>query len=317
MDCFSFAGAEDARSFMGPFYSRGNGKSLTGINNSAERNQARTPLPRLAPAFGGRLVARAELFHAVLGVGLRLARALHHLHQRLEVVAREQVRTFALDVHADRLGLALRASDDLRERLARAVEHPQGPQRACERLGIHRLVGWTVRHVQPPRLDTSRVTQRLDARRCSPKVKLRRRGEHGRDPGGFQPLADSVWTSLHRAALRSRQRVEHLLHVLDAVLSDLQRERRGTALEAPVAAADGAGGDEALALEAPTPLEMRAALRVAPVDHQRVAQARPARKIDGLAQGPVEPQLAVKTHRAGRTLVGLADVDERVAAVSL
>src|SRR5712692_4144301 len=133
---------------------------------------------------------------------------------------------------------------------------------------------------------------------------------------GFSPSPDSVWTFLHRIALRSRQRVEHLLNVLDAVLSDLQRERRGPALEAPVAAADGAGGDEALALEAAIPLEMGAALRIAPVDHQRVAKAWPARKIDGLAQRPVEPQLALKAHRAGRALVGLADVDERVAAVS-
>src|SRR6266568_1905540 len=134
---------------------------------------------------------------------------------------------------------------------------------------------------------------------------------------GFSSSPDSVRTSLHRAALRGRQRVEHLLQVLDAVLSDLQRERRGPALEAPVAAADGAGGDEALALEAAIPLEMGAALRIAPVDHQRVAQARPARKVDGLAQRPVEPQLALKAHRAGRALVGLADVDERIAAVSL
>src|SRR5438034_9133412 len=132
---------------------------------------------------------------------------------------------------------------------------------------------------------------------------------------GFSSSPDSVRTALHRAALRGRQRVEHLLYVLDAVLSDLQRERRGPALEAPVAAADGAGSDEALALEAAIPLEMGAALRVAPVDHQRVAQARPARKIDGLARRPVEPQLAVKAHRAGRALLGLADVDERVAAV--
>src|SRR6266849_3528455 len=132
---------------------------------------------------------------------------------------------------------------------------------------------------------------------------------------GFSPSSDSVWTSLHRAALRSRQCVEHLLHVLDAVLSELQSERRGPAFEAPVAAADGAGGDEALALEAAIPLEMGAALRIAAVDHQRVAQTRPARKIDGLAQRPVEPKLAVKAHRAGRTLVGLADVDEGVAAV--
>src|SRR6266702_3415550 len=132
---------------------------------------------------------------------------------------------------------------------------------------------------------------------------------------GSRSSPDSVRAALHRAALRSRQRVEHLLQVLDAVLSDLQRERRGPALEAPVAAADGAGGDEALALEAAIPLEMGASLRVAPVDHQRVAKARPARKIDGLAQSPVEPQLAVKAHRAGRALVGLADVDERVAAV--
>src|SRR6266849_8270354 len=128
--------------------------------------------------------------------------------------------------------------------------------------------------------------------------------------------SNSVWTSLHRAALRSRQCVKHLLHVLDAVPSDLQRERRGPTFEAPIAAADGAGRNEALALEAVIPLQMGAALRVAPVDHQRVAQARPARKITGLAQRPVEPQLAVKAHRAGRALDGLAEVDERVAAVS-
>src|SRR5438552_10978342 len=122
----------------------------------------------------------------------------------------------------------------------------------------------------------------------------------------FSSSPDSVWTSLHRAAVRSRQRVEHLLQVLDAVLPDLQRERRGPALEAPVAAADRAGGDEALALEAAIPREMGAALRIAPVDHQRVAQARPARKIDGPPQRPVEPQLAMKAHRAGCALVGLA-----------
>src|SRR6266850_617129 len=96
-------------------------------------------------------------------------------------------------------------------------------------------------------------------------------------------------------------------------VSALHRERRGPAFEAPVAAANGAGGDEALALEAAIPLEMGAALRIAPVDHQRVAQARPARKIDGFARRPVEPQLALKTHRAGRALVGLADVYEGVA----
>src|SRR6266571_3528272 len=155
VDCCSFVGTEDARSFMGPFYSRGSRKSLTRINNSAAWIPAGAPLPRLAAALCGRLVARAELLHAVLGVGLRLARSLHHLHQSLEIVAREQVRPFALDVHADRLGLALRAGDDLSERLARAVEHSQRPQRARERLGVHRrIVGWTVRHVQPPRLDT-------------------------------------------------------------------------------------------------------------------------------------------------------------------
>src|SRR5713101_6891922 len=132
---------------------------------------------------------------------------------------------------------------------------------------------------------------------------------------GFSSSPNSVWTSLHRAALRSRQCVKHLLYVPDAGPSDLQRERRGPTFEAPITAADGAGRNEALALEAVIPLQMGAALRVAPVDHQRVAQARPARKIDGLAQRPVEPQLAMKAHRAGRALVGLADVDERVAAV--
>src|SRR2546427_11614228 len=116
-------------------------------------------------------------------------------------------------------------------------------------------------------MDASRVTQRLDARPCSPNVKRRRRGDHSRDPDGFSSSPDSVWTSLDRAALRGRQRVEHLLHVLDAVLSDLQRERRAPALEAPVAAPDGAGRDEALALEAAIPLKMGAALRIAPIEH--------------------------------------------------
>src|SRR5882757_9143467 len=133
---------------------------------------------------------------------------------------------------------------------------------------------------------------------------------------GFSSSPDSVRASLHRAALRRRQRVEHLLQVLDAVLSDLQSERRGPALEAPVAAADRAGRNEALALEAVIALDMGAALDIAPVDHQRVAQARPARKIDGLPRRPVEPQLALKAHRAGRALVGLADVDERVSTIS-
>src|SRR6267154_4378801 len=133
---------------------------------------------------------------------------------------------------------------------------------------------------------------------------------------GFSSSPDSVRAALHRAALRSRQCVEHLLQVLDAVLSDLQSERRVPAREAPVAAADGAGGHEALALEAVIALDMGTALDIAPVDHQRVAQARPARKIDGLARRPVELQLALKAHRAGRALVGLADVDERVATVS-
>src|SRR2546430_3747771 len=108
---------------------------------------------------------------------------------------------------------------------------------------------------------------------------------------GFSSSPDSVRTSLHRAALPSRHGVEHLLQVLDAVLPGLQRERRGPALEAPVAAADRAGGDEALALEATIPLQMGAALRIAPVNQQRVAQSRPARKIDGLARRPVEAQL--------------------------
>src|SRR5258706_3032408 len=147
----------------------------------------------------------------------------------------------------------------------------------------------------------------FNPRLCPPKVNRR--------PAGRASL-DSVWAALHRAALRSRQRVEHLLQVLDAVLSDLQSERRGPAREAPVAAADGAGGNEALALEAVIALEMEAALDIAPIDHQRIAQARPARKIDGLAQRPVEPQLALKAHRAGRALVGLADVDERVSTLS-
>src|SRR5213596_3753066 len=190
-DCCSFLGPEDARSFISPFYNRGSSKGLTRINNSAARNPAGVPLRRLAPAFCGRLVARAELFHAVLGVGLRLARSLHHLHQRLEIVAREQVRPFALDVHADRLGLALRAGDDLRERLARAVEHSQRPQRARERLGIHRLlVGWTVRHVQPPRFDTRPALRNVtDARRCRPKVKRRRRGK----AAGLKLLRKLAW----------------------------------------------------------------------------------------------------------------------------
>src|SRR5260221_5021264 len=125
VDCCSFLGPEGARSFMTPFYSRGSGKGLTRINNSAARKPAGVPLRRLAPAFCGRLVARAELFHAVLGVGLRLARAPDHLHERLEIVAREQGRSLALDVHADRLGLAFLASEHLRERPARAIEHPQ------------------------------------------------------------------------------------------------------------------------------------------------------------------------------------------------
>src|SRR5437773_7860976 len=119
VDCCSFPGPEDALSFMSPFYCRDSCKGLTRINNSDARNPAGTALRRLAPAFCGRLVARAELLHAVLGVGLRLARALHHLHERFEIVAREQVRALALDVHADRLGLGLRAGDDRRQRLAR------------------------------------------------------------------------------------------------------------------------------------------------------------------------------------------------------
>src|SRR5882672_1946978 len=114
---------------------------------------------------------------------------------------------------------------------------------------------------------------------------------------GFSSSPDSVRAALHCAALHSRHGVEHLLQVLDAVLPHLQSERRGPALEAPVAAADGAGGNEALALEAVIALEMGAALYIAPIDHQRVAQARPARKIDGLAQRPVEPQLAKKAQR--------------------
>src|SRR5712671_4195379 len=111
---------------------------------------------------------------------------------------------------------------------------------------------------------------------------------------GFSASPDSVWAALHRPALRSRHGIEHFPNVLDAVLPDLQSERRGPAREAPVAAADRAGRNEALALEAAIALEMGAALGIAPVDHQRVAQARPARKIDGLAQRPVEPQLALK-----------------------
>src|SRR6266851_9736845 len=119
------------------------------------------PLLRLTPAFCGWLVAGTELLDARLGVGLRLARTLDHLHQRLEIVAREQVRALALDVDADRLGLGFRAGDDLCERLARPVEHSQRAQRACESLGINRrLVGWTVRHVQRPPLNVSRVTPR-------------------------------------------------------------------------------------------------------------------------------------------------------------
>jgi len=92
------------------------------------------------------------------------------------------------------------------------------------------------------------------------------------------------------------------------LLSDLQSERRGPAREAPVAPADGAGGKKRLHSKQVIALEMGAALDIAPIDHQRVAQPRPARKIDGLARRPVEPQLALKAHRAGRALVGLADV---------
>src|SRR5258708_13026167 len=76
------------------------------------------PLLRLTPAFCGWLVAGTELLDAPLGVGLRLAPALDHLHQRLEIVAREPVRALALDVHADRPGFALRPCRRLRYRLA-------------------------------------------------------------------------------------------------------------------------------------------------------------------------------------------------------
>src|SRR5260221_13068495 len=143
----------------------------------------------------------------------------------------------------------------------------------------------------------------FNPRLCPPKVNRR--------PAGRASL-DSVGAALRRAALRSRQRVEHLLQVLDAVLSDLQSERRGPAREAPVAAADGAGGNEALALEAVIPLEMEAALDIAPIDHQRIAQSRPPRKIGGLAQRPVERQRALKPHRPSPPLVGLAELDSSV-----
>jgi len=40
----------------------------------------------------------------------------------------------------------------------------------------------------------------------------------------------------------------------------------------------------------------RAALRVAPVDHQPVAQARPVRQVDLFGERPVQGELAVKAH---------------------
>src|SRR2546427_2522091 len=98
--------------------------------------------------------------------------------------------------------------------------------------------------------------------------------------------SDPVWTSFERLAQRGRHGIEHFLRILDAVPADAQRERSRALLEAPVAAADGAGADEPLALEAAVALEVRPPLRVAPVDHQPVAQTRPARQGELLLERP-------------------------------
>src|SRR5882672_8313591 len=96
---------------------------------------------------------------------------------------------------------------------------------------------------------------------------------------------------------------------------DPQRERRGVALEAGVASADGPGGDEAAAFEALVALAVRQTPRIAPVDPEAVPQGRPVRKVDLLDRRPVQPQFAVEAHRAGGALVVLADVDHGLATV--
>src|SRR6185436_1737138 len=89
-------------------------------------------------------------------------------------------------------------------------------------------------------------------------------------PTEFSALTDPRGTRLERLAQRGRHGIDDALRILDAVRADLEGERRGTQTEAGVAAADGAGGDIALALEAAVALEVRPPARVAPVDHHAV-----------------------------------------------
>src|SRR6266850_7937740 len=127
--------------------------------------------------------------------------------------------------------------------------------------------------------------------------------------------ADAVRALLERPPALGRHGVEHLLQVLDAMASDLQRKGRGLAREAPIAAPDRAGGDEAVAFEAAVALAQWPAHGVSPVHQEPVAQPRPVWQRYFLLHGPIQRQLAVEAHRAGDAFAMLADVDERVATV--
>src|SRR5439155_20490039 len=147
--------------------------------------------------------------------------------------------------------------------------------------------------------------------RWSSRRSGRASGSHPADHGS----ADPVRTRLERPALRGRHRVDGLGRIFDAVRPRPQRQRRRTVLEAPVTAADASGADEALALEAAIALAMRLPHDVAPIHHQRVAQAWPSWQRELPGQRPVQSELTMKAHGPGGAVVALAHVDHDLAAV--
>src|SRR6185295_18640709 len=75
----------------------------------------------------------------------------------------------------------------------------------------------------------------------------------------------AVGAFLERPAQGGRHGLDDVPRILHAMPADPQRKRRRALLEAGVAAADGAGGNELLALVAAVAFDMRPALRIAPV----------------------------------------------------
>src|SRR5690349_6227765 len=115
------------------------------------------------------------------------------------------------------------------------------------------------RAILAPALPESHLPPGLTPRPTATDCRSRAHGRRLRDS------ANAIRALLQRLAPLGWHGVEHLLHVFDTVAADLQCERRRLPHEAPVAAADRPGRDEAVAVEAAVTLGERPPDGIAPI----------------------------------------------------